>query len=143
MCTTACSSCRVTRAEPRLHQRPGYVGCCSTTVSALGRRADVHAWFTATEQVASDSMIPDTCPPVASVYAATGLPQAVRGEVPRLRRVAQNLATCRKARATITTYDQISQIMGRRSFSVLLGAVQPKAAARPTRQANRQRLAGT
>jgi len=46
MCTTACRSCRVNRAERTLHQRPGMWVLFNNGEAALGRRADVMQWFT-------------------------------------------------------------------------------------------------
>jgi multiple sugar transport system substrate-binding protein len=85
-------------------------------------------WFTATEQVASDSMIAGHLPTRASVLQQPDFLKQFGAKFPGSDVFAQNLANVPKARPTITTYDQISQIMGQAIVSVLLGQSQPKAA---------------
>ncbi len=85
-------------------------------------------WFTATTQVASDSTVSGHLPTRASVLQQPGFLKQFGAKFPGSDVFAQNLANVPKARPTITSYDQISQIMGQAIVSVLLGQDQPRTA---------------
>ena len=85
-------------------------------------------WFTSTQQVKADSMTSSHLPTRASVVALPGFVKAFGQKFTGEDVFAENLLNVKKARPTLGTYDQISQIMGSAIVSVLLGQSQPKEA---------------
>ena len=83
-------------------------------------------WFTDTAQVKADSMVSSHLPTRASVVAEPGFVKAFGKKFPGEDVFAENLKNVAKARPTLQTYDQISQIMGQAIVKVLLGQADPK-----------------
>jgi multiple sugar transport system substrate-binding protein len=83
-------------------------------------------WFTATQQVQANSMTTGDLPTRATVLKVPGFLPAFGKKFQGADVFAENLANVTKSRPTLTTYDQISQIMGKSVVSVLLGQSQPK-----------------
>ena len=83
-------------------------------------------WFTDTAQVKADSMASGHLPTRASVVAEPGFVKTFGQKFPGEDVFAENLKNVTKARPTLQTYDQISQIMGQAIVKVLLGQGDPK-----------------
>jgi multiple sugar transport system substrate-binding protein len=99
-------------------------------------------WFTDTAQVQANSMTTGDLPTRDSVLKAAGFLQAFGKKFPGSDTFAENLSNVTKSRPTITTYDQISQVMGQAIVSVLLGQAQPKEALDSAADQVNQILAG-
>lgn len=85
-------------------------------------------WFTAAEQVKQDSMESGHLPIRNSVVEEPGFVDEFDKKFPGEGLFAQNLQNVTKARPVITTYDQISRIMGEAVVKVMLGQGDPKSA---------------
>jgi len=85
-------------------------------------------WLTAAEQVKQDSMTSGHLPIRNSVVQEPGFLDAFDAKFPGEGLFAENLANVTKARPVITSYDQISQIMGTAVVKVMLGQAEPQAA---------------
>jgi multiple sugar transport system substrate-binding protein len=85
-------------------------------------------WLTAAEQVKQDSMESGHLPIRNSVVNEAGFLDAFDAKFPGEGLFAENLANVTKARPVITSYDQISQIMGAAVVKVMLGQAEPQAA---------------
>ena len=85
-------------------------------------------WFTAAEQVKQDSMTSGHLPIRNSVVDEPGFLDEFDTAFPGEGLFAENLANVTKARPVITSYDQISQIMGTAVVTVMLGQAEPQAA---------------
>ena len=85
-------------------------------------------WLTDTQQVKADSMVSSHLPTRASVVAEPGFVKAFGKKFPGEDVFAENLQNVAKARPTLQTYDQISQIMGQAIVKALLGQTDPKQA---------------
>jgi multiple sugar transport system substrate-binding protein len=134
---------------------PMYPGGTHTTISGpdmwvLFNNGDAKAqaavtfleWFTAAKQVQADSMIDGHLPTRESVVQTPGFLAAFGKKFPGSDVFAENLTNATKARPSIPTYDQISQVMGKAIVSVLLGQAQPKEALDQAAQKVDQILAG-
>jgi multiple sugar transport system substrate-binding protein len=85
-------------------------------------------WLTAAEQVKQDSMTSGHLPIRNSVVDEPGFLEEFDAKFPGEGLFAENLANVTKARPVITSYDQISQIMGMAVVKVMLGEAEPQAA---------------
>ncbi len=85
-------------------------------------------WLTAGAQVKQDSMTSGHLPIRNSVVQEPGFLDAFDAKFPGEGLFATNLENVTKARPVITTYDQISQIMGTAVVTVMLGQAEPQAA---------------
>ena len=85
-------------------------------------------WLTAAEQVRQDSMTSGHLPIRNSVVNEPGFLDEFDAKFPGEGLFAENLANVTKARPVITSYDQISQIMGTGVVKVMLGEAEPQAA---------------
>ena len=85
-------------------------------------------WFTAAEQVKEDSMTSGHLPIRNSVVNEPGFLDEFDAKFPGEGLFAQNLENVTKARPVITSYDQISQIMGTAVVKAMLGQAEPQAA---------------
>jgi multiple sugar transport system substrate-binding protein len=83
-------------------------------------------WFTAAEQVKQDSMESGHLPIRNSVVEEPGFVDEFDKKFPGEGLFAENLQNVTKARPVITTYDQISRIMGEAVVKVMLGQGDPK-----------------
>jgi multiple sugar transport system substrate-binding protein len=83
-------------------------------------------WLTAAQQVKADSMESGHLPIRNSVVNEPGFLNAFDTKFPGEGLFAQNLANVTKARPVITSYDQISTIMGQAIVKVMLGQGDPK-----------------
>jgi multiple sugar transport system substrate-binding protein len=83
-------------------------------------------WFTAAEQVKQDSMESGHLPIRNSVVQEPGFVDEFDKKFPGEGLFAENLQNVTKARPVITTYDQISRIMGEAVVKVMLGQGDPK-----------------
>ncbi|HUL86040.1 MAG TPA: ABC transporter substrate-binding protein [Actinomycetota bacterium] len=99
-------------------------------------------WFTAAAQVQADSMTSGHLPTRASVVAEPGFVKAFGKKFPGEDVFAENLKNVAKARPTLQTYDQISQIMGQAIVKALLGQADPKQALDDAANQVNQVLAG-
>lgn len=99
-------------------------------------------WFTAAEQVKQDSMESGHLPIRNSVVQEPGFLQEFDKKFPGEGLFAENLANVTKARPVITSYDQISRIMGEAIVSAMLGQADPKAALDDAANQVNQVLAG-
>ncbi|HTG46406.1 MAG TPA: ABC transporter substrate-binding protein [Actinomycetota bacterium] len=99
-------------------------------------------WFTDTQQVKADSMESGHLPTRASVVAEPGFVKAFGKKFPGEDVFAENLKNVAKARPTLQSYDQISQIMGQAIVKVLLGQAEPKQALDDAANQVNQVLAG-
>ena len=98
-------------------------------------------WFTDAQQVRADSMTDGHLPTRASVVTPTFL-KAFGRKFPGEDVFAENLQNVAKARPTLKTYDQISQIMGQAIVKALLGQADPKQALDDAANQVNQALAG-
>jgi len=85
-------------------------------------------WFTADAQVKEDSMTSGHLPIRNSVVNEPGFLEEFDAKFPGEGLFAENLANVTKARPVITSYDQISQIMGEAVVKVMLGQAKPQQA---------------
>jgi multiple sugar transport system substrate-binding protein len=85
-------------------------------------------WFTAAEQVKQDSMESGHLPIRNSVVEEPGFVEEFDKKFPGEGLFAENLQNVTKARPVITSYDQISRIMGEAIVKVMLGQGEPKEA---------------
>jgi len=83
-------------------------------------------WFTAAQQIKADSLESGHLPTRNSVVKEPGFLNAFDKKFPGEGLFAQNLANVTKARPVITSYDQISTIMGQAIVKVMLGQGDPK-----------------
>ena len=83
-------------------------------------------WFTAAQQIKADSLESGHLPTRNSVVKEPGFLGAFDKKFPGEGLFAQNLANVTKARPVITSYDQISTIMGQAIVKVMLGQGDPK-----------------
>jgi multiple sugar transport system substrate-binding protein len=84
-------------------------------------------WFTAAEQVKEDAMTSGHLPIRNSVVTPSFLKE-FDNKFPGEGLFAENLQNVTKARPVITSYDQISRIMGEAIVKVMLGQDDPKSA---------------
>jgi multiple sugar transport system substrate-binding protein len=99
-------------------------------------------WFTAAEQVKSDSLVSSHLPIRQSVVDAPGFVDQFDAKFPGEGVFAENLANVTKARPVLQTYDQISRIMAESIVRVMLGQGDPKTALDDAAQQVNQILAG-
>jgi multiple sugar transport system substrate-binding protein len=99
-------------------------------------------WFTAPAQVKADSMESGHLPIRNSVVQEPGFVDQFDQKFPGEGLFAQNLENVTKARPVITSYDQISRIMGESIVKVMLGQAEPKAALDDAANQVNQVLAG-
>ena len=85
-------------------------------------------WFTAAQQVKEDSMTSGHLPIRNSVVQEPGFLDEFDAKFPGEGLFAENLENVTKARPVITSYDQISRIMGEAVVKVMLGQAEPQAA---------------
>ena len=85
-------------------------------------------WFTAAEQVKEDSMTSGHLPIRNSVVNEPGFLDEFDAKFPGEGLFAENLENVTKARPVITSYEQISTIMGAAVVEVMLGQAEPQAA---------------
>jgi len=85
------------------------------------------SWLTAKEQVLEDSLATGHLPTRASVEQMAGFPLFATN-YPGVEAFAKNLVNVKKARPSIATYPQVSQLLGNAVTSVLLGKATPQAA---------------
>lgn len=85
-------------------------------------------WFTATQQVATDSLNTGHLPTRASVLELPGFTKQFNAKYPSIRVFNENLANVKKARPLIPSYNDISQVMGQAIVSVMLGEQEPQQA---------------
>jgi multiple sugar transport system substrate-binding protein len=85
------------------------------------------SWLTAKEQVLEDSLATGHLPTRASVETMPGFPLFATN-YPGVEAFAKNLVNVKKARPSIATYPQVSQLLGNAVTSVLLGKATPQAA---------------
>ena len=85
------------------------------------------AWLTAPEQIQQDSMETGHLPTRSSIVTDSFVTD-FNTKFPGEGLFAQNLENVQKARPALTSYDQVSQIMGQAIVSVLLGQSEPQAA---------------
>jgi multiple sugar transport system substrate-binding protein len=85
-------------------------------------------WFTAAEQVKADSMVTGHLPIRNSVVNEPGFLDDFDAAFPGEGLFAQNLENVTKARPVITSYEEISTIMGTAVVKVMLGQAEPQAA---------------
>ncbi len=85
------------------------------------------AWLTAPEQVQQDSMETGHLPTRSSVVTDAFVTD-FNTKFPGEGLFAENLQNVQKARPALTSYDQVSQIMGQAIVSVLLGQSEPQQA---------------
>jgi len=83
-------------------------------------------WFTAAQQIKADSLESGHLPTRNSVVKEPAFLSAFDKKFPGEGLFAQNLANVTKARPVITSYDQISTIMGQAIVKVMLGQGDPK-----------------
>ena len=86
------------------------------------------SWFTAAQQVEKDSMTSGHLPIRNSVVQEPGFLDEFDTKFPGEGMFAENLENVTKARPVITSYDQISRIMGEAVVKVMLGQTEPQAA---------------
>jgi multiple sugar transport system substrate-binding protein len=99
-------------------------------------------WLMAAQQIKADSMESGHLPLRDSVVKAPGFIDAFDKKFPGEGLFAQNLANVTKARPVITTYDQISRIMGEAIVKVMLGQGDPKSSLDDAANQVNQVLAG-
>lgn len=79
------------------------------------------AWFTAPEQVSTDSLATGHLPLRTSVIEEPGFTDALESSFPGVGTFAQNLANVQQARPVLATYPQISVAMGEAVVAAMLG----------------------
>jgi multiple sugar transport system substrate-binding protein len=99
-------------------------------------------WFTAAEQVKEDSMTSGHLPIRNSVVNEPGFLDEFDAKFPGEGLFAQNLENVTKARPVITSYEQVSTIMGAAIVEVMLGQAEPQAALDDAAQQVNTALAG-
>jgi len=99
-------------------------------------------WFTAAEQVKEDSMASGHLPIRNSVVNEPGFLDEFDAKFPGEGLFAQNLENVTKARPVITSYEQVSTIMGAAIVEVMLGQAEPQAALDDAAQQVNTALAG-
>ena len=99
-------------------------------------------WFTAAEQVKEDSMTSGHLPIRNSVVNEPGFLDEFDTKFPGEGLFAQNLENVTKARPVITSYEQVSTIMGAAIVKVMLGQAEPQAALDDAAQQVNTALAG-
>ena len=99
-------------------------------------------WFTAAEQVKEDSMTSGHLPIRNSVVNEPGFLDEFDAKFPGEGLFAENLTNVTKARPVITSYEQISTIMGAAVVEVMLGQAEPQAALDDAAQQVNAALAG-
>ena len=99
-------------------------------------------WFTAAEQVKEDSMTSGHLPIRNSVVNEPGFLKEFDAKFPGEGLFAENLQNVTKARPVITSYEQISTIMGAAIVEVMLGQAEPQAALDDAAQQVNTALAG-
>jgi multiple sugar transport system substrate-binding protein len=99
-------------------------------------------WLMAAQQIKADSMESGHLPLRESVIKEPGFISAFDKKFPGEGLFAQNLANVTKARPVITSYDQISRIMGEAIVKVMLGQGDPKSSLDDAATQANQVLAG-
>jgi multiple sugar transport system substrate-binding protein len=99
-------------------------------------------WLMAAQQIKADSMESGHLPLRESVIKEPGFIDAFDKKFPGEGLFAQNLANVTKARPVITSYDQISRIMGEAIVKVMLGQGDPKSSLDDAANQVNQVLAG-
>jgi multiple sugar transport system substrate-binding protein len=99
-------------------------------------------WFTAAEQVKEDSMTSGHLPIRNSVVNEPGFLDEFDAKFPGEGLFAENLTNVTKARPVITSYEQISTIMGAAIVEAMLGQAEPQAALDDAAQQVNAALAG-
>jgi multiple sugar transport system substrate-binding protein len=99
-------------------------------------------WFTAAEQVKEDSMTSGHLPIRNSVVNEPGFLDEFDAKFPGEGLFAQNLENVTTARPVITSYEQVSTIMGAAIVEVMLGQAEPQAALDDAAQQVNTALAG-
>ncbi len=99
-------------------------------------------WFTAAEQVKEDSMTSGHLPIRNSVVNEPGFLKEFDAKFPGEGLFAENLQNVTKARPVITSYEQVSTIMGAAIVEVMLGQAEPQAALDDAAQQVNTALAG-
>ena len=99
-------------------------------------------WFTAAEQVTQDSMTSGHLPIRNSIVQEPGFLEDFDKKFPGEGLFAENLANVTKARPVITSYDQISRLMGEAVVTVMLGEAEPQQALDDAAAAVNEVLAG-
>ncbi len=99
-------------------------------------------WLTAAQQVKADSLESGHLPIRNSVVKEPGFIQQFDKKFPGEGLFAENLANVTKARPVITSYNQISTIMGQAIVKVMLGQGDPKATLDDAANQVNQALAG-
>ncbi len=99
-------------------------------------------WFTAAEQVKEDSMTSGHLPIRNSVVDEPGFLKEFDAKFPGEGLFAENLQNVTKARPVITSYEQVSTIMGAAIVEVMLGQAEPQAALDDAAQQVNTALAG-
>ncbi|MFL5791928.1 MAG: ABC transporter substrate-binding protein [Actinomycetota bacterium] len=99
-------------------------------------------WLTAAQQVKADSLESGHLPIRNSVVKEPGFLQQFDKKFPGEGLFAENLANVTKARPVITSYNQISTIMGQAIVKVMLGQGDPKATLDDAANQVNQALAG-
>ncbi|MFI5054998.1 MAG: ABC transporter substrate-binding protein [Actinomycetota bacterium] len=99
-------------------------------------------WFTAAAQVKEDSMTSGHLPIRNSVVNEPGFLDEFDAKFPGEGLFAENLTNVTKARPVITSYEQISTIMGAAVVKVMLGQAEPQAALDDAAQQVNTALAG-
>ena len=99
-------------------------------------------WFTAAEQVKEDSLTSGHLPIRNSVVNEPGFLDEFDAKFPGEGLFAQNLENVTKARPVITSYEQVSTIMGAAIVQVMLGQAEPQAALDDAAQQVNAALAG-
>jgi multiple sugar transport system substrate-binding protein len=100
------------------------------------------SWLTAAQQVEQDSMEAGHLPTRISVGEAPGFQKEFDDKFPGEGLFVANLANVTKARPVLTSYDEISQIMGEAIVKVMLGQADPKQALDDAASAANDVLAG-
>jgi multiple sugar transport system substrate-binding protein len=99
-------------------------------------------WFTAADQVTQDSRTSGHLPIRNSVVQEPGFLDEFDTKFPGEGLFAENLENVTKARPVISSYDQISQIMGEAVVKVMLGQAEPQQALDEAAAAVNEVLAG-
>ncbi len=86
------------------------------------------AWFTAPDQIRTDSLASSHLPLRTSVIDEPGFTDELEAEFPGVGAFAQNLANVQQARPVLATYPQISVAMGEAIVAVMLGTKTPEQA---------------
>ena len=129
--TTGCRSCRPTRAPAAAHQTisgPDNWVVFNNGSSQVSAAEQFLLWLTAPAQVKTWSLQTGNLPIRASVAGMSGFAQQMDSMQPGMSTFIDNLGNVKQSRPQISTYPQVSQIIGTMVDSVLLGKATPQAA---------------